>query len=101
MSNDNKENPSPLPCIVCKKEMTRDSPVQGNHPRNGLSFEARGQRGSVFDVPDESIVLIVTICDGCLDVNGKEGRLAARQQVVPIPKPPTSYGPYQIYGDEE
>lgn len=101
MSTNTNENLFPLPCIVCKKEMKRHTPVEGNHPRNGLSFEARGQWGSVFDVRDESLVLVVTICDECLDVNGKEGRLAARKQVVPAPKPPTSYVPYQIYSDED
>lgn len=88
----------PLPCVVCKKQAKASMPVQGNHPRNGLSFEATGQYGSAFDPLGDSFSLVVTICDDCVEKAAMEGVLVQKEKPrVETPQP--IYTPFQMYGE--
>lgn len=73
-----------FPCIKCGCTLTRVNPEYEGQPNDGIMCSSYGNYGStVFDPMDMSF-LAFNICDGCVKLLAKQGRLYQTRSWIPI-----------------
>lgn len=82
---------TPVPCVICGKDLKAAGPGSYNQPSGGTAFTSRGHYGStVFDpMPGwggPNVFLELNFCDECLSGLAEKGWVLLVQPEVERPK---------------
>ncbi len=65
-SQDPRNSPNALPCIICRKPLEKVSRDATNHPDDGVVCTTHGNYGSTVFDPGDGSYLEFNMCDQCL-----------------------------------
>ena len=77
-------------CLSCSSNLKNISGKDGNQPSGGLCFSTEGHFGSAFFDPMDGSLLVINICDECLNKGASEGKVKTWSRttgLVRMPKP--------------
>lgn len=87
-----------LPCIVCGQALQNVIDDAQNQPNDGLAFTTNGHYGSTVFDPMDGTAIEINVCDDCIRVAGREGRVLWSRQHKPVLCMGMVVGREEIYG---